>query len=266
MCQLAAAPLLLAAILLAGCAAAPGTDASAQGVHLTVFAAASLRDALTEAASAYQARGPEVAISLAFDASSALRTQLEQGAPADLFLSADLENPQRLAEAGLTTSQPIPFASNSLAIVVPANQEDSIREPFDLARPGLRVLAAGRQVPISRYADRLLAKLAAGPDAPAGFAQAVEANIVSREDNVRAVLAKIELGEGDAAIIYATDALGSDRTRTIAIPDRAAVSVSYSAVVMAGSPQRAAADELLSWLRARHGQAVLARYGFGPPG
>jgi molybdate transport system substrate-binding protein len=150
--------------------------------------------------------------------------------------------------------------------VVPAGQEGSIREPFDLARPGLRVLAAGRHVPISRYADRLLAKLAAGPDAPAGFAQAVEANIVSREDNVRAVLAKIELGEGDAAIVYATDALGSDRVRTIAIPEWAMVSASYSAVVIAGSPRRTAADELLSWLRARDGQAVLARFGFGPPG
>jgi molybdate transport system substrate-binding protein len=253
-------------MLLAGCAAGTGADASAQGVQLTVFAAASLRDALTEATNAYRARAPEVTISLAFDASSALRTQLEQGAPADLFLSADLENPQRLADAGLTTGQPIPFASNSLAIVVPADQEGSISGPFDLARPGLRVLAAGKQVPISRYADRLLAKLAAGPDAPAGFAQAVEANIVSREDNVRAVLAKIELGEGDAAIVYATDALASDRVRIIALLEWAAVPVSYGAVVMAASPQRAAADELLSWLRGRDGQAMLARFGFDPPG
>jgi molybdate transport system substrate-binding protein len=253
-------------VLLAGCAAAPGTEASARGVQLTVFAAASLRDVLTEAAGAYRAKAPQVTISLAFDASSALRTQIEQGAPADLFLSADTDDPQRLAEAGLTTSRPIPFASNSLVIVVPADQEGAISGPFDLARPGLRVVAAGRQAPISRYAERLLAKLAGGPDAPAGFAQAVEANIVSREDNVRAVLAKIELGEGDAAIVYATDALSSDRVRTIAIPEWAEVAVSYSAVVMAGSPQRAAADELLSWLRARDGQAVLARFGFGPPG
>lgn len=231
-----------------------------------MFAAASLRDALTEAASAYRARAPEVSISLAFDASSALRTQLEQGAPADLFLSADLESPQRLADAGLTTGQPIRFASNSLTVVVPADQEASIRGPFDLARPGLRVLAAGREVPISRYAEQLLEKLTRAPDAPAGFSQAVEANIVSREDNVRAVLAKIELGEGDAAIVYATDALASDRVRTIAIPDWAAVSVNYGAVVMATSPQRAAADELLVWLRADDGQAVLARFGFGPPG
>jgi molybdate transport system substrate-binding protein len=257
---------VVVAVLLAGCATAQGPASSPRGVELTVFAAASLRDALTEAASAYRARAPDVSINLAFDASSTLRTQLEQGAPADLFLSADLDNARRLAQAGLTMSQPIPFASNSLAIVVPADQEGSIREPFDLARPGLRVVAAGRQVPISRYAERLLANLAAGPDAPAGFAQAFEANIVSREDNVRAVLAKIELGEGDAAIVYATDALGSDRVRTIPIPDWAAVSVSYGAVVMAGSPERAAADELLSWLRARDGQAVLARFGFGPPG
>lgn len=257
---------MLAAMLVAGCAAGPSTAATAPDVHLTVFAAASLRDALTEAASAYRARAPGVTISLAFDASSVLRTQLEQGAPADLFLSADLESPQRLAEAGLTTSQPIPFASNRLAIVVPADREASINGPFDLARPGLRVLAAGQQVPISRYADRLLANLAGAPDAPAGFAQAVEANIVSREDNVRAVLAKIELGEGDAAIVYATDALASDLVRTIVIPEWAEVSASYGAVVMAGSPQSAAADELLSWLRAPDGQAVLARFGFGPPG
>jgi len=252
-------------MLLAGCVVSPGPVATAPSVHLVVFAAASLRDALTEAASAYRARAPEVTISLAFDASSALRTQLEQGAPADLFLSADLESPQRLADAALTTGQPIPFASNSLAIVVPAGQERSIGEPFDLARPGLRVLAAGREVPISRYAEQLLEKLAAAPDAPAGFRQAVEANVVSREDNVRAVLAKIELVEGDAAILYATEPLASDRVRTIAIPEWAAVSVSYGGVVMAASPQPGAADELLAWLRADDGQAVLARFGFGPP-
>lgn len=244
----------------------PGPAATTPSVHLTVFAAASLRDALTEAASAYRARASGVTLSLAFDASSALRTQLEQGAPADLFLSADLESPQRLADAGLTTGQPIPFASNSLAIVVPADLEGSISEPFELARPGVRVLAGGREVPISRYADQLLGKLAEAPDAPAAFRQAVEANIVSREDNVRAVLAKIELGEGDAAIVYATDALGSDRVRTIAIPEWAAVSVTYGGVVMASSGQPAAADELLAWLRTDAGQAVLARFGFGPPG
>jgi len=253
-------------MLLAGCVVSPGPSATTPSVHLTVFAAASLRDALTEAASAYRAHAPEVTLSLAVDASSALRTQVEQGAPADLFLSADVENPQRLADAGLTTGQPIPFASSSLAIVVRADQEGSIGEPFDLARPGLRLLAAGREVPISRYAEQLLEKLAAAPEAPAGFRQAVEANVVSREDNVRAVLAKIELGEGDGAIVYGTDALASDRVRTIAIPGWAAVSVSYGGVVMAATPQPAAADELLAWLRADDGQAVLARFGFGPPG
>ena len=100
----------------------------------------------------------------------------------------------------------VPFAGNRLALVVPASNPAGIASPFDLGRPGVRLVAAGVAVPITAYAAQMVGVLAGLPDAPRDFAAAVEANMVSREDNVRAVLAKVELGEGDAAIVYATDA------------------------------------------------------------
>ena len=111
-----------------------------------------------------------------------------------------------LVDAGLAAGEPIPFAGNRLALVVPAGNPAGITSPFDLARPGVRLVGAGTTVPITKYAAQMVGMLAGLPGAPHDFAAAVEANVVSREDNVRAVLAKVELGEGDAAIVYATDA------------------------------------------------------------
>jgi molybdate transport system substrate-binding protein len=241
------------------------TVPAAAANRITVFAAASLTDALRAAADAYRASHPDVEIALAFGSSAALRTQIEQGAPADLFLSADLRNAQVLADAGHADGVPVPFAANRLAIVVPADSPAAIDVASDLARPGLRIIAAGDQVPITAYARQLVANLGARPGAPAGFAAAYEANVVSREDDVRSVLAKIELGEGDAAIVYATDAAGSVRVRTIPIPDGANVAVIDAGVVVAGSSRLAGARALLEWLAGPDGQAILARYGFSRP-
>jgi molybdate transport system substrate-binding protein len=183
-----------------------------------------------------------------------------------VFASADEVNPRMLVDAGLVAGRTVPFAGNRLAVVVPAGNPAGIASPFDLGRPGVRLVAAGVAVPITAYAAQMVGILAGLPDAPRDFAAAVEANMVSREDNVRAVLAKIELGEGDAAIVYATDATAAgDAVGLIPLPEEAHVPVTYAAVVLRDAPNQPAAARFVAWLAGAEGQAVLARFGFTAP-
>ena len=254
-----ATTLLLAALVLAGCApsaAESGTDS------ITVYAAASLQDAFEAIAAAYEEEAG-VEIVLSFDASSALRTQIGEGAPADLFASADTENPQQLVDDGLADGDPQIFAANGLAIVVPADGTGGVGAWQGMADPGVRVIAAGEDVPITVYATELVAALAALPDAPEGLAAAYEENIVSREDNVRAVLAKIEAGEGDAAIVYETDAASTDDATSIDFPEEANVLAEYAFVILADAAD--GTDAFADWLLGSDGRAILEEFGFRPP-
>ena len=249
------------AAMLVGCSAA----AIERSRGLTVYAAASLRDALDAAARAYEAADARLSVTVSTDSSSALEIQIEQGAPADVFLSADTANPQKLVDAGLADGEPVAFAGNDLTVVVPAGNPGGIRTPADLGRPGVRVIAAGDNVPITRYASQLLGRLAALAGYPAGFEAAYAANVVSREDNVKALIAKVELGEGDAGIVYVTDARASSKVETVAVPDEANVPATYAGVVVKGSSNVAGAHGFLSWLANADGQAILAEFGFLPP-
>ena len=130
------------ATLVAGCAGIAGFGSSSTRSDVTVFAAASLRDAIGAVADEYRLRG-SVPVSLATDSSATLRTQIEQGARADVFLSADTANPEALDAAGLVDGPLVPFAGNRLAIVVPADNPAGIATPFDLGRAGLKIVAAG---------------------------------------------------------------------------------------------------------------------------
>ena len=238
-----------------GAAVPPASDAGS--VRLTVFAAASLGDALERARVAWEADHPTTTLTLATDSSAALRTQIEQGAPADLFLSADTGNPQALADAGLTDGDPVAFAGNALAVIVPAGNPAGIAAATDIAGDGVAVIAAGEEVPITRYAAEVVERL--------GIADGYEVNVVSREDNVKAVATKIALGEGDAALVYATDAAAADGVEMIAIPAGSNVVATYAGVVSKGSSQPAAARAFLDWLARGDGQAILRELGFLPP-
>jgi molybdate transport system substrate-binding protein len=234
-------------------------------VELTVFAAASLREAVEQAATAFELSQPDVTVVVSFDSSAALATQIEQGAPADVFLSADSQNPQRLIDAGLAAGDPIAFAANQLAIAVPLDNPAGIESPSDLAGDGVRIVAAGDEVPITRYAAQLISNLASEPGYPAAFAARYAANVVSKEDNVRAVLAKVELGEADAAIVYTTDAAASSDVETVAVPPHANVQATYAGIVLAGTDDAPTAQGYLEWLAGQHGQAIFAGLGFLPP-
>ncbi len=231
---------------------------------LTVFGAASLGPALEALGSAYEASaGIEIVISTG--SSTTLRTQIEQGAQPDVFLSADLANPEALITAGLVDGPLIRFAGNLLAIVVPADNPAHLLQPTDLGRPGVRIVAATDGIPITAYASRLLAQLSMLPGAPADLAARYDANVVSREESVAAVLAKIELAEGDAAVVYASDTAGSRNVTTLAIPTDRNVAASYGGVVPVGAANPAAARAFLDWLAGPEGQRVLLEFGFTPP-
>ena len=259
-----------AAVSVAGCAggatlSAKSSSPTAPAVQLVVFAAASLRDVLKQVEAAYEVEHPGIDIVVSTGSSAALRAQIEQGAPADIFLSADTVNPQRLADAGLSADDPVPFAGNRLAIIVPIANPAGIADPADLARPGLKIIAAGERVPITAYATEAIQALGALPGYPAGFAEAYAQNVVSREEDVGSVVARIELREGDAAIVYATDALASSLATTIPIPDVADPTAVYAGVVIGASDHREEATGFLAWLVGPVGEAILADAGFLPP-
>jgi molybdate transport system substrate-binding protein len=231
-------------------------------VELTVYAAASLRDVLEPLKARYAQIAPWVTITISTGASSALRTQIEQGAPADVFLSADTKNPAALVTAGEAKL----VVDNRLTIIVPTANPAGINVAGDLARPGVKIVAAADAVPITKYADELVAKLAALPGSPSGFAASYAANVVSREDDVKAVVAKIELGEGDAAIVYATDAIASDAVTTIVIPPEAEVIAQYAGAVVGRSAHLEDARAFLDWLNGTEAQEIFGSFGFRSPG
>jgi molybdate transport system substrate-binding protein len=274
--------LALVALVAAACSvgASPSTSGASPGsaqpsastlapgaarVDLTISGAASLQGVLAKVKVAYEAAVPGTTLTISTDSSSALETKIELGAPADVFLSADTANPKKLVDKGLAAGDAVVFAGNWLVIIVPAGNPAGIASPADLAKPGIKVIAAGDSVPITKYATQLVANLAREPGYPADFVAAYTANIVSKEDNVKAAVAKIELGEGDAAIVYVTDATASTKVTSIAVPGSANVQATYAGVVVMGSANVAAAKAFLAWLAGPDGRAILRSFGFLPP-
>jgi len=250
----------------AATAAATTGATTAASIELTIFGAASLKGALDKAKAAYETANPGVTLTISTDSSSALETKIEQGAPSDVFLSADTTNPQKLVDGGFASGTPVDFAGNKLTIVVPSGNPGGLQSPMDLAKSGVDVIAAGDEVPITKYATRLVQNLAALPGYPADFAAKYAANVASKEENVKAVIGKIELGQGDAAIVYVTDARASGKVEMIEVtPDSANVPATYAGVIVKASTQPNAAKAFLDWFAGPDGQAILASFGFLPP-
>jgi molybdate transport system substrate-binding protein len=285
--RLRAAILVALAMVLAGCLPSPGPSATDQHttatasasagastaaaspgsgakLELTVFGAASLKGVLEKLKTAYASSHPGVTTTMSTDSSAALETQIEQGAPADIFLSADTTNPQKLVDKGLASGNLVPFATNLLTVIVPTGNPGKILSPADLARPGVKVIAAGDSVPITKYATQLVMNLAKQPGYPADYVGGYTANIASKEDNVGAVVAKVGLGEGDAAIVYQTDAKTSPKVAAIPVPAGANVAATYAGVVVKARPNQAAAEAFLGWLAGPEGQSILTAAGFRP--
>jgi molybdate transport system substrate-binding protein len=260
-------PAIAAGVLAGSFAACAGGTASSSPVaaELTILGAASLNGVLDVVKTDYEAANLGTTLTISTDSSAALETKIEQGAPADVFLSADMTNPQKLIDRGFATGPVVRFAGNKLTIIVPKDNPAGIKTPADLARDGVDIIAAGDGVPITEYATQLIHNLATEPGYPDGFEAGCAANVASKEENVKAIVGKIELGQGDAGIVYVTDAAGNANLRTIPVPDSANVLATYNGVLVSASKHAVGARAFLAWLAGPDGQAVLARFGFLPP-
>ncbi len=231
---------------------------------LTVLAAASLTDAFDEIGAEFQRDHPGLKLTFNFAASTALRTQIEQGARADLYASADQRQMDLAKRAGVIEGEERLFAKNKLIAVVPRNNPGRIGSLQDLARPGVKLVLTDANVPVGAYARTALEKMSSDPQFGPDFAQRVLANLRSEEANVRAVVVKVQVGEADAAIVYASDVTPavSNDIRSIPIPDEFNVVAAYPIAVVRSAPNRAAAEAFLEFVRSSRGQEILKRHGF----
>ena len=242
-----------AAIALVAC----GADAPPRE-SLQVFAASSLTEAFQEMAAAFEGTSPGTEVALVFAGSQVLRLQIEQGARADIFASADPRHMESLTRVGLVT-RPRLLAENELVVIVPPGNPARIETFADLAGAG-RVVIGTPGVPVGAYARAVLRRAEEAVDL-AGFEEAVLGRVVSEESNVRLVRAKVEMGEADAAIVYRTDAVPG-RVRIVPVPPRANVRARYLIGVVADGRNRAAAERWLAFASSPAGRRILTRHGF----
>ena len=248
-----AAAVAAVALVLAGCGGddEPSGGSSAAPGELTVFAAASLTAAFTELGERFTAASGGTKVTFNFAGSQALATQIQQSAPADVFASADTANMDKVK--GLVGA-PQPFASNLLAIVVEKGNPRGVRTLGDLASSDLKVVLAAEEVPAGRYAKQVLDQ--------AG----VRVQPVSQEDNVKAVVTKVSLGEADAGIVYVTDVTaGGDEVEGVDIPEDENVVATYPIASVKASRAQDQAQAFVDLVLSAEGQRVLEEHGFLPP-
>jgi molybdate transport system substrate-binding protein len=232
---------LLAAAVLAGTAAA-----RVETTRATVFAAASLTDAFPKIA-------PHARFS--FAGSNTLAAQIRQGAPADVFASANMSLPQALHADGFC-SKPVVFTRNTLVLIVPTSNPAGIHSVYDLRRNGIKLVIADKGVPVGSYTLQVLKNM---------NLTGVLKNVVSRENDVREVLAKVALNEADAGFVYSTDARTvPKKVRVLKIPAWAQPKVQYGICVPSASHNKAAASAFVKRVLSPAGQKILLRYGFLP--
>lgn len=221
---------------------------------VVVFAAASLTGAFGEVGEAFEAANPDATVTLSFAASSRLVAQIIEGAPADVYASADLDNMTKLTDAGANAGEPIVFASNLSTIVVAPGNPLGITGVEDLANPELVVVTCAPEVPCGSYATRIFDN--------AG----VEVTPDSFEENVKAVVTKVVLGEADAGIAYGTDVIAAgDDADGVEIPAGLNVVAEYAMVVTTEAANPDGGWAFVEFVLGDAGQRILAEYGFGPP-
>jgi molybdate transport system substrate-binding protein len=272
--------ILLVAALLAACgpASTPAPAASTSQIEpsvpstttpqprtLTVFAAASLADAFSEIGRDFEAAHPGVTVTFNFAGSGSLRTQLEQGAVADIFASANqTEMDTLVADDLVVANSSRVFLNNTLLIILPASNPANIKTLQDLAHPGIKLVLGDTTVPAGKYARQILANLDTDPAFTSDFSARVLANLVSNETNVRQVVAKVQLGEADAGIVYVSDAVAAPELKTIEFPTTDNVIAKYPIAALKSAPQPDLAADFIAFVLSPDGQAILKEWGFIP--
>ncbi len=253
------------AFLLAACNARAAAPSSPQDSPrtLTVFAAASLTQAFGELGNSFESQNLGVHVTFNFAGSQALRTQIEQGAPAEVMVSADTTQMDGLITDGYVDRvRAQPFLTNKLVVILPPSNPAAVKSLRDLSRPGLKLVLAAADVPVGKYARQALSQMDASFGA--GFAARVLANVVSDEDNVKQVVAKVQLGEADAGIVYTSDAIAAPDLKTVDIPSQFNVTALYMIAPLLHSPNAALAQAFVDYVRSPAAQTVLQKWGFGP--
>jgi molybdate transport system substrate-binding protein len=256
----ALAALVLVALL------APAAGTAPRPRTLRVFAAASLADAFGELGHTFEGRVPGLTVKFNFAGSQQLVTQLRQGASADVIASADQRWMDLARGEGLLASEPAVFARNQLVVIVPISNPRHITKLVDLQRGGIKLVLAADSVPAGSYARTVLHKLAGDPALGEKYETRVLANIVSNEENVRAVVAKVQLVEADAGIVYRSDVTPSVArfVTVIEIPESANIVASYPIALVKDGKEPELALAFVNLVRSTEGQNVLKRRGLLP--
>ncbi len=261
-------------ILVAGCgsptspgptptAVIPTPTRLAVPVTLTVFAASSLLEAFTGIGKAFEAANPGVTVVFNFDGSQSLRAQIENGATPDLFASANQQEINLLLDQSrIAPYKLLMFAINQLIVILPPSNPANLQSLADLAQPGLTLALGADGTPIGNYSRQALDNLNAlyGAD----FSANVLANVVFSEDNVKQVVAQVQLGEADAGIVYISDAVAAPDLKTLPIPAEYNVTATYPIAVLANTPQLEIASKFAAYMYAQESQAILRKWGFSP--
>lgn len=248
----------LGLVALAGCT---------QPKTLTVFAAASLTESFTEIGKQFEAANPGVKVTFNFAGSQQLRAQLEQGATADVFASANTKEMTAAINSVLIVSgtQRL-FATNRLVVILPGRNPGKITSLAGLARPGLKLDLADPSVPVGQYTLDMLGKMSQDASFGATFKDNVLANVVSREDNVKSIVSKVQLGEADAGIVYVSDITpdASKEVTALDVPDQFNIIAAYPIAPLKKAAEPGLASRFVDWVLSPKGQQVLAQYGFIP--
>ncbi|MEV0946958.1 molybdate ABC transporter substrate-binding protein [Rhodococcus sp. NPDC049939] len=243
-------------MLLAGCGSGEsGSAESSSGPgDITVFAAASLEETFTELARIYESENPGSRVALSFAGSSDLATQLDQGAPADVFASADTENMTKVVDADLVEGNPVDFAANTLTIVTEPGNPLGIASLADLNRDGTLVVTCAPQVPCGSATQKV--------ETDSG----IDLNPVSEESSVTDVLGKVTSGQADAGLVYVSDAVrAGDRVSAVAFPEAAEAVNTYPIAALSASKQPQMAQGFIDLVTGPEGRAVLMQAGFVAP-
>lgn len=252
--------LLVAALMVAGGASACGRSDSGGGggsgskTTLTVFAAASLTSTFQKIGDKFEDEHPGVKVEFSFGGSSDLVSQIQQGAPADVFASADTANMDKLTAANLQAGDPKNFASNTLEIATPPDNPAGIASFADLAKPGVKVVVCAPEVPCGAAAVKM--------ESVTG----VTLKPVSEEESVTDVLGKVSSGEADAGLVYVTDvAAAGDKVKGVPFPESNKVVNTYPIVALKDSKHSDIAQEFVDTVTGETGQSILAAAGFAKP-
>ena len=243
--------------------ATPVPKTAAAPLALKIYAASSLTESFNALKTAYQAAHPNITITYNFNGSQALEQQLANGAPADVFVSADKSHMQ-LAETAKLVTQSQVFAKNKLVVIIPTSNPGHLTTLKDLDKSGVKLVVGVPAVPVGKYGLQVLDNLGKSAQYGAAYEKSVKANIVSQEENDKSVVTKVQLGDADAGIVYRTDVTAAESAKVsmITIPDQYNVVAQYPVAVLTASTHQQAAQAFVSYLLSADGQNILEKYHF----